>query len=486
MRKNGKILSAFLAVLLLLSAFGLTAFAESGSTTLTTTIPCTVMLQVGEHGKVTVDGTDYTGNASFTAAVGTVLTYTFTPNTLYKVDKVIYNGTDVTGELSGSTYTAPALAGNATLSVSFKFIGGGGTDTYTVTFHANGHGTAPASQTVLSGNKATEPTAPTASGWTFGGWYKDSACTETQKYDFNTPVKANLDLYAKWTENGNPPTPPVPVTHTVSFNINGHGTQVPYQTVADGAKATKPTDPTASDWTFGGWYTDTALTAAYDFNTAVTADLTLYAKWTQNGTQPPVGNDHNVSFNMNGHGTQVPYQTVADGAKATKPTDPTASGWTFGGWYTDTALTTAYDFNTAVTADLTLYAKWMQNGTQPPAPTYYTVSFNMSGHGTQITGQTVADGNKATKPANPTASGYTFKGWYTDSTFQTAFDFGTAIHADTTLYAKWVANSVTPTDPTNPKTGDNSNLLLWVVLLAASGAALTGTAIYSRKRKKTN
>ena len=110
----------------------------------------------------------------------------------------------------------------------------------------------------------------------------------------------------------------------------------------------------------------------------------------------------------------------------------------------------------------------------------------MSGHGTQITGQTVADGNKATKPADPTASGYTFKGWYTDSTFQTAFDFGTAIHADTTLYAKWVTNSVTPADPTNPKTGDNSNLLLWVMLLAVSGAALTGTAIYSRKRKKTN
>ncbi|MCQ2549263.1 MAG: InlB B-repeat-containing protein [Lachnospiraceae bacterium] len=405
MRKTNKILSVILAVLLLISAMSVTAFAaEGGNTTLTAQIPCTVTLQVGDHGKVTVNSTDYTGNAGFTAAVGTALTYTFTPNTLYKVDKVIYNGTDVTGELSGNTYTAPALAGNATLSVSFKFIGGGGTDTYTVTFHANGHGTAPASQTVLDGYKAAKPADPTASGWTFGGWYKDSACTETLKYDFNTPVKANLDLYAKWTQNGNPPTPPVPVTHTVSFNMNGHGTQVPYQTVADGNKATEPVAPTASGYTFGGWYTDTALTAAYDFNSAVTADLTLYAKWTQNGTQPP-------------------------------------------------------------------------------APTYYTVSFNMSGHGTQITGQSVEDGGKVTKPANPTASGYTFKGWYTDSTFQTAFDFGTAIHADTTLYAKWVTNSVTPADPTNPKTGDNSNLLLWVVLLAVSGAVLYGTAIYSRKRK---
>lgn len=124
MRKNGKIFSAFLAVLLLLSLFSITAFADSGSTTLTATIPCTVTLQVGEHGKVTVDGTDYTGNASFQRDAGTAVTYTFDPNGLYSVDKVIYNGVEVTSELSGNTWTAPALTGNAALSVSFRFLGG--------------------------------------------------------------------------------------------------------------------------------------------------------------------------------------------------------------------------------------------------------------------------------------------------------------------------------------------------------------------------
>lgn len=327
MRKPKKILSAFLAILLF-SAMSISAFAADGSTTLTTTIPCTVTLQIGSHGKVTVNSTDYTSDASFTAPVGTALTYTFTPDALYKVDKVIYNNAEVTDELTSNAYAAPALAGNATLSVSFRFIGGSGTDTYTVTFHENGHGTALASQTVLDGNKATEPAAPTAVGWIFGGWYKDSNCTDAQKYSFDTSVTADLDLYAKWTEDTDPIT--------------------------------------------------------------------------------------------------------------------------------------------------------------PPAPTYYTVSFNMSGHGTQITGQTVEDGNKATKPADPTASGYTFMGWYKDSTFQTKFDFNTPIHADTPLYAKWVLNSVTPDDPNTPKTGDNSHMLLWVLLLAASTAGMAGTAIYSRKRKKTN
>ena len=68
---------------------------------------------------------------------------------------------------------------------------------FTVTFNANGHGTAPEAQKVPSGGKATEPTAPTAAGYTFGGWYTDSQCTN--KYDFSTAVTKNITLYAKWT-----------------------------------------------------------------------------------------------------------------------------------------------------------------------------------------------------------------------------------------------------------------------------------------------
>ena len=72
--------------------------------------------------------------------------------------------------------------------------------TYTVTFNANGHGTAPASQTVVSGGKATEPTAPTAAGFTFGGWYKESSCTNAWNFSTDT-VTSDKTLYAKWTEN---------------------------------------------------------------------------------------------------------------------------------------------------------------------------------------------------------------------------------------------------------------------------------------------
>ncbi len=213
---------SFLLVTLLLLCMSVTAFAAEGATNITANVPCTVTMQIGDHGKVSVDSTDYTGNSSFQKDVGAVVTYTFTSDTLYAIDTVIYNGTDVTSQLSGSTYTAPALDGNKTLQVSFRLLGIGETTSYTVTFHANGHGTAPAAQTVLEGNQATEPTAPTADGYTFGGWYKAEACTEAQKYLFSATVTSDLDLYAKWTKNssGDDSGTPDPVTYGISV-ING-------------------------------------------------------------------------------------------------------------------------------------------------------------------------------------------------------------------------------------------------------------------------
>lgn len=91
---------------------------------------------------------------------------------------------------------------------------------------------------------------------------------------------------------------------------------------------------------------------------------------------------HTVTFNSNG-GSDVPGQIRANAA-ATKPADPTRSGYVFAGWYTDEACTAAYDFTQPVTDSVTLYAKW------EAAPRYYYNS------GTTETGKT--DENKKGSP----------------------------------------------------------------------------------------
>lgn len=71
---------------------------------------------------------------------------------------------------------------------------------YTVAFNTNGHGTAPTIQSVRYQGFATEPTAPTATGYIFEGWYKDQAAT--QAYDFTTDtVTENITLYGKWSKD---------------------------------------------------------------------------------------------------------------------------------------------------------------------------------------------------------------------------------------------------------------------------------------------
>ena len=66
----------------------------------------------------------------------------------------------------------------------------------------------------------------------------------------------------------------------------------------------------------------------------------------------------NVYFEMNGHGQSISVQTVPKGEPVPRPADPSESGYTFTGWYTDKACTKAYDFSTPVQAVLTLYAGW--------------------------------------------------------------------------------------------------------------------------------
>lgn len=67
---------------------------------------------------------------------------------------------------------------------------------------------------------------------------------------------------------------------TVKFDMKGHGDAIQDAEVAWGKKATVPSTPKAANYAFWCWCTDADCTIPYDFSKSVTADLTLYAKWT--------------------------------------------------------------------------------------------------------------------------------------------------------------------------------------------------------------
>lgn len=136
-----------------------------------------------------------------------------------------------------------------------------------------------------------------------------------------------------------------------------------------------------------------------------------------------------VSFDTGG-GSDVKAQTVRRGGTVSKPTDPTRAGYLFGGWYQGDAK---YDFSTPVLADLTLSAHWRAY----PSAKVFTVSFDTAG-GSKVASQKVEDGAKASRPADPTRSGYSFDGWYKGGS---KYDFSTPVTADVTLTARWKAVS---------------------------------------------
>ena len=145
-----------------------------------------------------------------------------------------------------------------------------------VTFDSQG-GSAVDAQTVDQGELVTKPTAPTKTGSTFAGWYKEPGCTNPWDFDSDT-VTADVTLYAKWTTD----------TYTVTFKKNGvavTGT-MSVQTIASSSSANlKACTFSRTGYTFGGWATTSGGTVKYNDEanyTMGTANVTLYAKWTTN------------------------------------------------------------------------------------------------------------------------------------------------------------------------------------------------------------
>ena len=120
------------------------------------------------------------------------------------------------------------------------------------------------------------------------------------------------------------------VTYTVTFNSKGGTPTPPEQTVKDGNKAIKPTDPTRENFNFVGWTkADNETGALWNFDTEmVSADMTLFARWSIV--------THAVTFDSDG-GSAVAVQNVAHGGKADQPDDPTRSGYEFDGWFNGSA-----------------------------------------------------------------------------------------------------------------------------------------------------
>ena len=345
---------------------------------------------------------------------------------VYTITYNLDGGALETGKTNPETYTedTETFTLNNPVKEGYKFIGWSGTDLtgnanttvtieqgstgdreytahwikqHTVKFYVDGSLVETATQIVDDGEKATEYNTGTKDEYEFDGWYTNSTWTEsTAKYDFDTAVNTDLNLYGKWN----------PVEYTITYVLN------------DGALETGKTNPETYNietetftlnnpvkegYKFIGW-SGTDLTGNENTEVTIeqgsTGNRTYTANWIK---------QHTVKFYVDGALVESATQIVDDGETAKEYSPGTKTGYTFDGWYKDstwTENTEKYDFTTEVKADLNLYGKYN--------PVEYTITYNLDG-GTLETGKTNPDSYTIETATftlnNPVKEGYTFTGW---------------------------------------------------------------------------
>lgn len=197
----------------------------------------------------------------------TPATVTYSSNWVGEQPEVDYENNTSVG-----TATASLTIGGKTVSINFTIEQP--LPTFTVTFNANGHGTAPEQQSVQQGGNVTEPDAPTADGYDFGGWYRDADCTTLWNFGSDT-VSGELTLYAKWT----------PITYHITYNLDG-GSLAGGQ-VNPGSYTVETDDfilnnPTKQGYLFAGWTEGggTELQQTVTIPRGSTGDKAYTAHWT--------------------------------------------------------------------------------------------------------------------------------------------------------------------------------------------------------------
>ena len=231
------------------------------------------------------------------------------------------------------------------------------------------------------------------SGGTFNG-------KVTNKNDISDPPEETPAKISGGTFNGE-----VIGAYTVTFQSEG-GSEVASQIRAN-TPADRPADPTKEGYTFIGWYNGES---EWNFETPVTADLTLMAKWQVN--------QYTITFKPENGGQDIVIKQDY-GTAITAPANPTKTGYTFAGW--DKTIPT-----TMPAEDMTITAQWQVN--------QYTITFKPENGGQDIVIKQDY-GTAITAPANPTKTGYTFAGW--DKTIPSTMPAG-----DMAITARWTENRV--------------------------------------------
>lgn len=263
-------------------------------------------------------------------------------------------------------------------------------------------------------------------GLIFQGWYRDKELTDKVSV---LSVKGDTTLYAKWTTR-----------HTLTCELNGgtsYGGALSYTCYKGEGVDISALTPAKTNYSFGGWYLDEALTQPVEDvkNVLVNDDMKVYAKW--------LPNDYQITFEVNGGTTEellvyeYPDSSKIDLMSVLNNSNVTKEGYYLEGWYSDKKLTKKVT-SLKVSKKQTVYAKWVKQ---------CSVTCELNG------GELVAGEKQYLCGEGMTIDlseiqlqkeNYRFDGWYLDEALTKPVEDLTKVlvEKDTIVYAKWVEESV--------------------------------------------
>lgn len=275
------------------------------------------------------------------------------------------------------------------------FITGCKEKTYTVTFDTTG-GNIMDNVTITEGENIESVNSPTKEGYLFVSWLKDGI-----EYDVDSPVTEDITLTASWIEK--------PVIHNyniVTFIMEGKTERV---VVEENKTVEKIEASEKENYLFLGWFIGDK---EFDFNTKITKDISLVAKYESNLVT--------VTYDLDeGYGQTL--ETIPKNTSVPIPATPTKKGYKFLKW---TLNGEEFSFDTKIDKDITLKAIWSK-------VEYVTISFDTDG-GNKIDSITIEKYEKINNLPIPEKEGYTFKEWYLNNR---TFNIDTFVENDITLKA---------------------------------------------------
>lgn len=262
----------------------------------------------------------------------------------------------------------------------------------------------PSGDAVESGTSITATATPN-DGYSFVNWTSGETKVSTDNpYTFELAAATALTANFK------------AIQYPVVFKNDG--AEVTNENIDFASVITAPKNPTKEGYTFLGWF-DGNDVKFVEGATVPLNGVTYTAKWQIN--------QYTITFDTDG-GSEIAAITQDYNTAVTAPAAPTKTGYKFVGWDKEIPATMPAE-------NITIKATWQIN--------QYTLSFDLNGGESKAISDITADYNSdVTKPADPTRTGYTFKGWDPEFT-------GKVPAANTTYVAQWTVNQYTITFDTD-------------------------------------